>query len=137
MTDATARPGAEDCALDRAEPVEATLRDLHERVLTIEASLGLPISIADKLIACESAKRRWVDPGEARRRRLGGPFDTTAYVSMSGRLAQLLSLLGLKRQPRDVTPTLQSDRQHTPGFERDKRRPVHPLVPPHTRVDSV
>jgi hypothetical protein len=65
-------PGAEDCALDRAEPVEATLRDLHERVLTIEASLGLPISIADKLIACEIAKRRWVDPGEARRRRLKG-----------------------------------------------------------------
>jgi hypothetical protein len=34
------------------------------------------------------------------------PFDVSAYVAMTGRLSQALKVLGLKRQPRDVTPTL-------------------------------
>jgi hypothetical protein len=35
-------------------------------------------------------------------------FDVTAYVAMMGHLARALKVLGLKRLPRDVTPTLQS-----------------------------
>jgi hypothetical protein len=37
----------------------------------------------------------------------GGTFDATAYGVLTGHLGRTLSLLGLKRQPRDVTPTLQ------------------------------
>jgi hypothetical protein len=36
------------------------------------------------------------------------PFDVTAYTTMMGHLSRTLKVLGLKRQPRDVTPTLQS-----------------------------
>jgi hypothetical protein len=34
--------------------------------------------------------------------------DVAAYVALTGRLAQMLKVLGLKREPRGVTPTLQS-----------------------------
>jgi hypothetical protein len=34
------------------------------------------------------------------------PFDVTAYTTMMGHLSRTLKVLGLKRQPRDVTPTL-------------------------------
>jgi hypothetical protein len=33
------------------------------------------------------------------------PFDVTAYVALAGRLTQMLTVLGLKRVPKDVTPT--------------------------------
>jgi hypothetical protein len=37
----------------------------------------------------------------------GGTIDATAYGTLTGHLARTLSLLGLKRVPKDVTPTLQ------------------------------
>jgi hypothetical protein len=43
---------------------------------------------------------------EAMERRKPEAFNVAAYASLTGRLNQTLSLLGLKRQPRDVTPTL-------------------------------
>jgi hypothetical protein len=36
----------------------------------------------------------------------GRPIDATTYGTLTGHLARTLSLLGLKRVPRDVTPTL-------------------------------
>jgi hypothetical protein len=36
----------------------------------------------------------------------GKPLDATVYGTLTGHLARTLSLLGLKRVPRDVTPTL-------------------------------
>jgi hypothetical protein len=42
------------------------------------------------------------------RKEIFEPADVTAYVSMMSNLARTLKTLGLKRQPRDVTPTLQS-----------------------------
>jgi hypothetical protein len=36
----------------------------------------------------------------------GAPLDAIAYGTLTGHLARTLSLLGLKRQPRDMTPTL-------------------------------
>jgi hypothetical protein len=37
----------------------------------------------------------------------GGTLDATVYGTLTGHLARTLSLLGLKRVPKDVTPTLQ------------------------------
>jgi hypothetical protein len=42
-----------------------------------------------------------------RRASAGETFDVTAYSTMMGHLSRTLNLLGLKRQSRDVTPTLQ------------------------------
>jgi hypothetical protein len=36
----------------------------------------------------------------------GEPFDLTAYSTATGHLGRTLKLLGLKRQPRDETPSL-------------------------------
>jgi hypothetical protein len=36
----------------------------------------------------------------------GEAFDVTAYGTLTGHLSRTLNLLGLKREPRDVTPTL-------------------------------
>jgi hypothetical protein len=36
----------------------------------------------------------------------GKPLGATVYGTLTGHLARTLSLLGLKRMPRDVTPTL-------------------------------
>jgi hypothetical protein len=36
----------------------------------------------------------------------GAPFDAVAYGTLTGHLNRTLSTLGLKRRPRDVTPTL-------------------------------
>jgi hypothetical protein len=38
----------------------------------------------------------------------GSPFDAAMYGVLTGHLARTLSQLGLKRVPRDMTPTLQS-----------------------------
>jgi hypothetical protein len=40
------------------ERIEAQQRDLDERLLIVEAELGLPMSIADIMITKETAKRR-------------------------------------------------------------------------------
>jgi hypothetical protein len=37
----------------------------------------------------------------------GQDFDATVYGTLTGHLTRALKALGLKRQPRDVTPTLQ------------------------------
>jgi hypothetical protein len=36
----------------------------------------------------------------------GEPFDATAYGTLTGHLARTLSLLGLKRLPRETVPSL-------------------------------
>jgi hypothetical protein len=36
----------------------------------------------------------------------GEPFDLTTYATATGHLGRTLKLLGLKRQPRDTTPSL-------------------------------
>jgi hypothetical protein len=41
-----------------------------------------------------------------RRAEPGAPFDLTLYTMLTGHLTRTLSVLGLKRQPRDITPTL-------------------------------
>ena len=38
----------------------------------------------------------------------GGAFDAVVYVTLTGHLTRALKALGLKRAPRDITPTLQS-----------------------------
>jgi hypothetical protein len=38
----------------------------------------------------------------------GETFDVTAYGTLTGHLTRALKTLGLKREPRDVTPTLQN-----------------------------
>jgi hypothetical protein len=38
----------------------------------------------------------------------GAPFDVTAYGTLTGHLTRALKAIGLKRVPRDVTPTLRS-----------------------------
>jgi hypothetical protein len=37
----------------------------------------------------------------------GAPNDLVLYAMLTGRLVQVLTVLGLKREPRDITPTLQ------------------------------
>jgi hypothetical protein len=45
------------------------------------------------------------------------PFDVAAYSMLTGRLTQVLNLLGLRRRPRDVTPTLRDYIEATGGSE--------------------
>jgi hypothetical protein len=50
----------------------------------------------------------------------GETFDVTAYGTLTGVLSRTLNLLGLKREPRDVTPTLKDyldAAQHPAGSE--------------------
>ena len=47
---------------------------------------------------CEVLERR-AEPGQ--------PVDLTLYTMLTGHLTRTFGVLGLKRQPRDVTPTLQ------------------------------
>jgi hypothetical protein len=43
----------------RLERIEAMLHDFDDRLLWLEAKLGVPISQADRLIAEEAARKRW------------------------------------------------------------------------------
>jgi hypothetical protein len=44
---------------DRLAEIEKRQRDLDERLLIIEAMLGVPMSIVDLAIAAEATKRRY------------------------------------------------------------------------------
>jgi hypothetical protein len=46
----------------------------------------------------------------------GEPFDLTTYATATGHLGRTLKLLGLKREPRDTTPSLRDylDAQRQP-----------------------
>jgi hypothetical protein len=54
----------------------------------------------------------------------GKPFDPITYGQLTGHLTRALKALGLKRQPRDVTPTLQdylnAVRQPQPEEEKEE-----------------
>ena len=45
------------------------------------------------------AESRWIE---------GGPIDTTAYCTVVNAQRRVLETIGLKRVPRDVTPSLES-----------------------------
>lgn len=48
---------------------------------------------------CEDVEARWLT---------GHPIDVAAYTALTNNLRRLLTTVGLKRQPRDVTPELQA-----------------------------
>jgi hypothetical protein len=54
------------------------------------------------------------------------PFGATTYVAITGRLNQVLRTLGLKRQPRDVTPSLKDYLAAGEGTGGDRRNSVTP-----------
>jgi hypothetical protein len=112
----------------RAKVRFLTLQDLDGRTLSaqraraivagIEADVGLDLSEAEKQLAqragvlgaiAEDREARWI---------AGEPFVATAYCTIINTQRRVLETLGIKRQPRDVTPTLgdllRADRAVTP-----------------------
>jgi hypothetical protein len=55
----------------------------------------------------------------------GAPLNLTVYGILTGHLSRALKVLGLKRQPRDVTPTLQDylNAVRQPAPEDDEKQP--------------
>ena len=83
---------------------------------------------------CEDAETRWLT---------GHPIDVAAYTALTNNLRRLLTTVGLKRQPRNVTPDLRDylaahaepadgDDPVTiePAPRKPAKRPKAPAVPP-------
>jgi hypothetical protein len=69
----------------------------HEALSTAQLQLARRCSMIGT--ECERMEQKAVE---------GGAFDAVVYGTLTGHLTRALKALGLKRAPRDITPTLQS-----------------------------
>jgi hypothetical protein len=58
------------------------------------------------------------------------PFDVTGYTTMMGHLSRTLKVLGLRREPRDVTPSLASylETLRQPAAPEDEDEPLETSI---------
>lgn len=69
----------------------------HDRLTTGERQLVQRAAVLGAVLT--DAESRWIE---------GGPIDTTAYCTVVNAQRRVLETIGLKRVPRDVTPSLES-----------------------------
>jgi hypothetical protein len=104
-TSGRAQQAPQRWTLDRDGPTIRRFRDLLIRIVNdlggeaelSEGQIQLARRCAWISAQCELLEQR-AEPGT--------PFDLTIYSMLTSHLTRTLSVLGLKRQPRDVTPTL-------------------------------
>jgi len=92
-------------SLDTLDQRTAAARKANELIANLARDLGRSPSTAEAQLAqraallsamCEDLETRWV---------AGEPVDLSAYTQLTNALRRLLTTIGLRRQPKDVTAT--------------------------------